>query len=60
MTTLDFTQVELQHIITHHVGNKLRDEKFMLSSEATTLADDTKNYLLKYFLHSGERIKLLR
>ncbi len=50
MTTLDFTQVELQHIITHHVGNKLRDEKFLLSSEATTIADDTKDYLLKYFL----------
>ncbi len=50
MTTLDFTQVELQHIITHHVGNKLRDEKFILSSEATTLAEDTKDFLLKYFL----------
>jgi len=50
MTTLDFTQVELKQLITHHVGNKLRDEKFTLSSEASTIADDTKDFLLKYFL----------
>jgi hypothetical protein len=50
MTSLDLTQVELQQIITHHVGNKLRDEKFSLSSEPSTIADDTKDYLLKYFL----------
>lgn len=50
MTTLDFTQVELQNLITHHVGNKLRDEKFTLSTEPTTFADDTKDFLLKYFL----------
>ncbi|MGZ8890880.1 MAG: nucleoid-associated protein, partial [Nitrososphaeraceae archaeon] len=50
MITLDFTQVELQQLITHHVGNKLRDEKFMLSREVSTIEDDTKNLLLKYFL----------
>ena len=50
MTTLDFTQVELQHIITHHVGNKLRDENFTLSSEASIIAEETKDILLKYFL----------
>lgn len=50
MTTLDFTQVELQQLITHHVGNKLRDEKYLLSSEATTFEEETKNFLLKYFL----------
>lgn len=50
MTTLDFTQVDLQHLITHHVGNKLRDEKIILSSEVSMIADDTKDFLLKYFL----------
>lgn len=50
MTTLDFTQVELQQLITHHVGNKLRDEKYLLSSEATIIEGETKNFLLKYFL----------
>lgn len=50
MTSLDFTQVEIKNLITHSVGNKLRDEKFSLSSEPTILADDTKDFLLKYFL----------
>jgi len=50
MAILDFTQIELQQLITHHVGNKLRDEKFTLSSEASTVANDTKDFLLKYFL----------
>jgi len=50
MTTLDFTQVVLQQLITHHVGNKLRDEKYILSSDSTTIEDETKNFLLKYFL----------
>jgi len=50
MTTLDFTQVELQQLITHHLGNKLRDEKYSLSSEATSFEEETKNFLLKYFL----------
>lgn len=50
MTTLDFTQVELEQLITHHIGNKLRDEKYTLSSEATDFDDETQNLLLKYFL----------
>ena len=50
MTNMDFTQVELQQLITHHVGNKLRDERYFLSSEATTFEEETKNFLLKYFL----------
>jgi hypothetical protein len=50
MSTLDFTQVEIQFLITHHIGNKLRDEKYLLSSEATTFEEETKNFLLKYFL----------
>ncbi|HNP25021.1 MAG TPA: nucleoid-associated protein [Panacibacter sp.] len=50
MTTLDFTQVEIQNLITHHVGNKLRDEKFYFSNEPTNFSEDTKNFLLKYFL----------
>lgn len=50
MTSLDFTQVEIQNLITHRVGNKLRDEKNFLSSEPTVVEDDTKDFLLKYFL----------
>lgn len=50
MTTLDFTQIVLQQLITHHVGNKLRDEKYILSNESTTIEDETQKFLLKYFL----------
>jgi hypothetical protein len=50
MTTLDLTKLELQILITHHVGNKLRDERFILSSEASIIEDTTKDFLLKYFL----------
>jgi hypothetical protein len=52
MDSIDFTQVELQHLITHHIGNKLRDEKFRLSSEPTIIAQDSIEFLLKYFLSS--------
>ncbi len=50
MTTLDFIRVELQYLITHHVGNKLKDEKYILSNEATIIEEETKVLLLKYFL----------
>lgn len=49
MTTLDFTQAELQYLITHHVGNKLRDENIKLSDELTFFSDETKDFLLRYF-----------
>lgn len=50
MTTLDFTQASLHDLITHHVGNKLRDESFKLTDELSTYSDETKDFLLKYFL----------
>lgn len=49
MNKIDFTQVEIDKIITHQVGNKLRDEKYGLSDEESILDSDTRNYLLKYF-----------
>lgn len=50
MPTLDFSQVELQQLITHHIGNKGREENFALSEETTVLKSETKDFLLKYFL----------
>lgn len=50
MTNLDFTDAELIALITHHVGNKSREENFVLSSETTLLNEDTKGLLMKYFL----------
>lgn len=49
MNKIDFTQVEIDKLITHGVGNKLRDEKCNLSIEESTLELGTENYLLKYF-----------
>jgi hypothetical protein len=50
MTTLDFTKVEPRRLITHHIGNKLRDEKYQLSDEETQVEEETHEFLLKYFL----------
>lgn len=50
MNKPDFTQVELLHLITHHVGNKQRDESYTLSDTETVVDDDTRDYLLSYFL----------
>jgi len=49
MNKIDFSQVEIEKIITHRIGNKLRDEKISLSDEESDLQSDTQNYLLKYF-----------
>ena len=49
MNKIDFTQVEIDSIITHQVGNKLRDEKYSLSDQESIIDSDTRNYLLKYF-----------
>ncbi|MFN8283709.1 MAG: nucleoid-associated protein [Chitinophagales bacterium] len=50
MTIVDFTEVKLSQLITHHVGNKSKDERMVLSSELTTIEKDTDDFLLKYFL----------
>ncbi|KAA6316853.1 hypothetical protein EZS27_032896 [termite gut metagenome] len=50
MMTVDFTELKLQQLITHHVGNKLRDEKISLSSEVSIIEEGTRNFLLKYFI----------
>jgi hypothetical protein len=50
MNSIDFTQIDIQHLITHHVGNKLRDENYRLSKEESVIADDTKELLFKHFL----------
>lgn len=50
MTILDFTQASLQCLITHHVGNKLRDENIKLTEGLTSYTKETKDFLLRYFL----------
>jgi len=50
MTNIDFTEIEIDNLITHLVGNKLRDENFSLSEKESIINEDTKSLLLKYFL----------
>lgn len=50
MITVDFTGLELKKLITHHIGNKLRDEYFSLSSKVSIIEEGTRNFLLKYFI----------
>jgi len=50
MTTINFEKIEIQQLITHHIGNKSRDENIILSSETSVIEDIAKEYLLKYFL----------
>jgi hypothetical protein len=50
MNKIDFSQIELLSLITHKVGNKLRDENIQLTDEATFYNNDTKEFLLRYFL----------
>jgi hypothetical protein len=52
MISFDVTQVKIEHLITHYVGNKLRDEDIKFSNEETAIENDSLDYLLKYFLQS--------
>lgn len=55
MITLDFTQIELKHLVTHSIGNKLREENIELGDTETNISNETLNYLLKYFLLSFKK-----
>lgn len=50
MTNLDFTEIEIQRLITHWMGNKMREEGVDLSKKESVIDDETKLHLLNYFL----------
>lgn len=41
---------KITSIITHHVGNKIRDEGYTLSKEQSDITEKSEDYYLKYFL----------
>ena len=47
---MDLSQIELRNLITHHVGNKMREESIRLSEEETLFEEESIEYLLQYFL----------
>jgi hypothetical protein len=56
MNTLDFSNVNIDGLITHHVGNKIRDEKVIFSKKISEISTNTLEYLIKYFLSSFKPI----
>jgi hypothetical protein len=51
MTLIDFEHAVPEQLITHHVGNKLREEDLKLSNDITDLSDETAELLMKHFLN---------
>jgi hypothetical protein len=50
MITPDFTNINLDKLVTHHIGNRLLEEGLILSEQLTDVERSTADYLLKYFL----------
>lgn len=49
MKLLNFDGVEIEHLLTHFVGNKNNEEELFLSNEPTNVDESTIEYLSKYF-----------
>ena len=47
---INFSGAQIKKLITHHIGNKQREESISLTKDEITLSDDTREHLLNYFL----------
>ena len=47
---IDFSETTIEQFITHHIGNKQREESIALSEKEVSVSDETKEHLLNYFL----------
>ncbi len=47
---IDFSEAQIEKLITHHVGNKQREENITLTKEAVEISAETREHLLNYFL----------
>ena len=47
MVTPDFTNINLDKLVTHHIGNKLLEEGIILSEQVTDIDKSSGDYLLK-------------
>jgi predicted nucleic-acid-binding protein len=52
---MDFDQAEIDQLITHHVGNKQREENYVLNTKVAELTDETIEHLITYFLSAMKR-----
>jgi len=46
---LDFSNITIDHLVTHWVGNKGKDEKIKLSEIETDIKDDSLDLVIRYF-----------
>lgn len=49
---MNLSGAKIKYMITHEIGNKLRDEKVFFSSNVQTIDEDLEKTLLNYFLKS--------
>lgn len=47
---IDFSEAKIEKLITHHIGNKQREESMSLTKEEIKTSDDTREHLISYFL----------
>ncbi len=47
---IDFSEARIQKLITHHIGNKQREESISLTQDEVRVTDETREHLLNYFL----------
>lgn len=52
MVVIDFNDTIIDKLITHHIGNKIRDEELRLSHQLSDFSQETGIHLEKYFLSS--------
>jgi nucleoid associated protein NdpA len=58
MANFDLTEVKIEKSVTHHVGNKSKDETIGLSNELTTINNEqTLGFVLKYYLQQFKPIE---
>jgi len=58
MAHFDLTEVKIEKLITHHIGNRNKEENVTLSNELTTLKNEqTLSFVLKYFLQQFKPIE---
>ena len=54
---MDFSKTKIKYLITHEIGNKLRDEKLFLSQNIQIIDNEIEKTLLSYFLKSFQVVQ---
>ena len=60
MIVLNFNEAKLGRLITHHIGNRLKNENLLLSLKMTDFGIETVPHILKYFTSSFKALEFFR